>query len=371
MNYSPDGYNPQIDPEYIRQAGQRAAAKRRLRRLGNIFGVAVLAVTLLTELVSVIISGMTYYMRSTLGPAEYGDFSALWNGSEVQNVINIVYSAVVIGGTFLVVYLLNKSDPYAFIPFGKPAPAKYVPLVIIGALGAALAANMVTGYIDTYIFDSWGSDVYNAIMPATPDTALGMILYVIAIVIIPPMIEEFALRGVVMQPLRRFGDGFALIASAFLFAALHSSPIQMAFAFAAGLFFGYADIVTGSLWTSIIIHCLNNAISVVGSVIVDKYGDESKEAMILSVAYYVIIGIAAVAVIVWFNGKNRPRLKKYPLGANEQTAYTQPPAFIPAVRNESPYRIFFLSPGMLIAYICVIWRTFETFASLKILGGIS
>lgn len=367
--YTPPGYQP--DPESVRQTENWFANKRKIRRLGNIFGAAVIAVTILTELVSALIAGLTYYMRDASDTAAYRSFTQIWNGTEVQNIINIFYSAVVIGGTFLVVYLLNKSDPYARIPFGAPKGGKNVPIIIAGALSACLAANLVTGYIDTYIFNSRGQDVYNAVMPSTPDTALGMVLYFVGVAVLPPMIEEFALRGAVMQPLRRFGDSFAIVISAFLFAALHSTPIQILFAFAAGLFIGYATLITGSIWTGIIIHCLNNSVSVIGSMIIDTYGETSEESIFFTGVYYFVIGIGAVATVGWFLMKNRTHLQKSPLVNSGRNVFTPPSPYAPVITNGSLYKIFFTSPGIIVSYFFVVWRLIETFASLKLLGGLS
>ncbi|MCR5783917.1 MAG: CPBP family intramembrane metalloprotease [Clostridia bacterium] len=365
--YPPPAFQP--DPEGMRQAENWLANKRKIRRLGNIFGVAVIAVTLLTELVSGLITGITLFMRSSSDTATYRDFTRVWNGTEVQSIINIFYSAVVIGGTFLVVYLLNKSDPYARIPFLCPKPAGNVPIIIAGALSACLAANLVTGLIDTFIFNSNGQDVYNAVMPSTPDTALGMVLYFVSVALLPPMIEEFALRGVVMQPLRRFGDGFAIVVSAFLFAALHSTPIQIVFAFAAGLFIGYATIITGSVWTGIIIHCLNNSVSVISAIIIDTYGETSSESVIFTYIYYAVIGVGAVATVSWFLRKKRVHLRKSPLVNSGPNAVSPPSPYVPVITNGSLYWVFFSSPGMIIAYFFIAWRLFETLLSLRLLGG--
>ena len=74
------------------------------------------------------------------------------------------------------------------------------------------------------------------------------------------------MRGVVMQPLRKFGDRFAIVASAVLFAILHGNMVQIPFAFVAGLALGYFAIVTNSIWTSVVIHSLNNLSAVIISI---------------------------------------------------------------------------------------------------------
>ena len=80
------------------------------------------------------------------------------------------------------------------------------------------------------------------------DDVFGRIVYFIMVAVVPPLTEELAIRGVIMQPLRRYGDRFAVVASAVLFAVLHGNLIQAPFAFIAGLGIGYAVCITGSLW---------------------------------------------------------------------------------------------------------------------------
>ena len=70
------------------------------------------------------------------------------------------------------------------------------------------------------------------------------------------------MRGVLMGVLRKYGDGFAIIVSALVFGLMHGNLVQIPFAFVLGLFFGYAVIRTGTIWTAVVIHFLNNLLSV-------------------------------------------------------------------------------------------------------------
>ena len=80
------------------------------------------------------------------------------------------------------------------------------------------------------------------------------ILYIINGVVLPAFIEEIVFRGAIMQSLRRFGDGFALLVSSVLFAVVHGNFVQAPYAFLMGLVIGYFVLRTGSLWAGIFIH---------------------------------------------------------------------------------------------------------------------
>lgn len=74
-----------------------------------------------------------------------------------------------------------------------------------------------------------------------------------------PILEEFAFRGILLSSLRRYGDNFAIVASAFLFGLVHYNLYQFFLAFGAGIFFGYG-VIRYSLRFSILLHILNNSL---------------------------------------------------------------------------------------------------------------
>ena len=88
-------------------------------------------------------------------------------------------------------------------------------------------------------------------------------LSLIATAVVPPLVEEFACRGIILGCLRRFGDGFAVLISAILFGLMHGNFDQMPFAFMVGLALGYIVVKTDSLWIAVAVHAANNLVSVV------------------------------------------------------------------------------------------------------------
>ncbi len=93
-----------------------------------------------------------------------------------------------------------------------------------------------------------------------PEEAASAFLFLLNLTVIAPIVEEIVFRGVIMNLLRRFGDCFALLLSSLLFAAVHMNLVQMPNAFIMGLVIGYFTLCTGSLWTGVCIHMLNNAL---------------------------------------------------------------------------------------------------------------
>lgn len=89
----------------------------------------------------------------------------------------------------------------------------------------------------------------------------GTIIYAfLALAILPAFMEEFIFRGAILQGLRKYGDWFAILGSALLFMLIHANIQQTIYQFGFGILAGWLVIKTGSIWTSIAIHAINNGV---------------------------------------------------------------------------------------------------------------
>lgn len=98
---------------------------------------------------------------------------------------------------------------------------------------------------------------------AVPEGPLGFILFFIQSVILPVFFEELLFRGLILKRLRPYGDAFAIIASSLFFAFMHNTLYAMPAIFLLGVIFCLADITCDSLLPSVIMHTVNNGITVV------------------------------------------------------------------------------------------------------------
>ena len=144
--------------------------------------------------------------------------------------------------------------------FKKTEKGLALPLFFFGISFCAFA-NIATGVLDA-IFQEFGIN-YAVPEREYPKGVFGFLICLIATAIVPALIEEFALRGIVLGSLRKYGDTFALIASSICFGIMHSNFEQIPFAFMVGLFLGFSVIKTGSLRVAIAVHFYNNLISVI------------------------------------------------------------------------------------------------------------
>ena len=98
------------------------------------------------------------------------------------------------------------------------------------------------------------------------DTFLAMshnVFGIVSIAIMAPLVEELLFRGAIQGHLLRKGMNpwAALFIASAIFGIVHMNPIQIPFAFAIGMIFGWLYYRTGSLIPGIVGHFINNSIA--------------------------------------------------------------------------------------------------------------
>lgn len=274
------------DPDnslYVRRENE----KYEIKRVGKAAGLIIIAYVLIQNLISILI-----YL-SPIGVIYEKD-------PAMQSVIAIFLSVLGLllpfaaGG-----YFINKGKSIPMVDFRKPVS---IPLMLSAtALGFFVC---LTGNYVTSIFVDLMSEVgitLSAPEFSPPSDFGGRLIYTLSIAVVPALVEEFAVRGVILQPLRKYGDRFAILASALIFAVMHGNLIQAPFALIAGIGIGYAVCITNSIWTGILIHFCNNLYSVIIEFLVADITDMAKLDSIyisLTVVLYAVSIIGSVAFVI-------------------------------------------------------------------------
>lgn len=180
------------------------------------------------------------------------------------------------------------------ISFEKPT-GKVLP-VIIGGIGFCLFSSVATDAAASFF------EFFNYNPPeVTFESAngfFGVVLTFISCAVMPALAEEFAMRGIVLGSMRKFGDGFAIIVSSLIFGFMHASVYQIPFAFLDGILLGYIVIKTSSIWPAVIIHFLNNAISVIFDYLSKAVSAEAVNLIYLAVTViFFILLIVCICII--------------------------------------------------------------------------
>lgn len=112
---------------------------------------------------------------------------------------------------------------------------------------------------------------------------MGDIVYVITFIVISPILEEFAFRGVLLNTLSKYGKYFALIASSIIFALAHGDFLEMIPSFIMGILLGKISLRYKSIKPVCWIHILFNGLLYCLFLIPEKYSLYS--AIVLALIY--------------------------------------------------------------------------------------
>lgn len=360
QNYEPNRFNP---PPFGKKIPHFVPQEIWSREKTNIRKLSVLAasgVLLFILLSSVFGGGMQAVLMvfKNIDGFDYSSFAGKWNSAEFYYAYTIIYSVFIVGGPFFIIgKIAKKKGLLGNIPLDKPKNPRFLPLVVFGAFGVCLFGNIITSYIDVAIETVFGFDMQMPEMAETPRSFVGVLFFYLSTAVVPALIEEIALRGIVMQPLRRYGDMFAVLCSSIIFGLMHCNLMQIPFAFIAGIAIGYAVIVTESVWTGVLIHFLNNAFSVTVSIIEDFYSLESTAYIVANVFFYAFIAVGIAFSVLYAKRYNTYRFRKSPLVNQGKNFYGFPPAYSARISTKTLYKEYLVTAPMIIAFIAVAYET--------------
>lgn len=186
--------------------------------------------------------------------------------------------------------------PDRLLSFDKVRAVKLAPLV-----APSILVIFFTSLTTSVILSFFG-------ITASPVEDVGIIRMLLIHALIPAVPEELLFRYVPLKLIAPYSRKWCIIYSAICFSLIHCSFVQMPYAFVAGFIFILIDVMLGSVWPSIILHFLNNAVSVMWM----KYASGIGASVIFTVA---LVLLAIVSLI--FALKRREEYKTDLIGAFE------------------------------------------------------
>lgn len=179
----------------------------------------------------------------------------------------------------------------------QPVGAGTAVMVVLGGLALCVMADFAVSYSNVF-FNALG--FYYPGSPSLQNgTVTGLLLNLLVSAVLPAILEEMLFRGYVLQTLRPFGDGVAVFGSALLFGLMHTNIVQIPFALLLGLVFGFLVVKTGNILLPMILHFLNNALSVVLEYATLSLDVNTANVVVLT-AFVVIgcVGLVALTVLL-------------------------------------------------------------------------
>lgn len=134
---------------------------------------------------------------------------------------------------------------------------------------------------------------------------------ILAISIVGPVLEEFLFRGAITKALlQQYSPTKAILISALLFGVFHINPAQILPAFLIGILLAWTYYKTASLIPCILMHILNNSLSVYLSI---KFPEaENMDDLISGTPYLIILFGAALLGAVAILWMRRTRITSLP-----------------------------------------------------------
>lgn len=281
--------------------------KKKIRHVSNVMGWANFAVQAL-------MIGLSMLCSQFLVAVGY-PFSKefLESGGMSPTMYYLLVSAVYIVAValpFLLCVMFMHLPVNETFRFEKVGAGTSLLLVLFG-VGFCMITNIPANIIAVILQESGVSAPMPDVVSA--ETPFAIILSAIQIAVIPPLVEELAFRGVILSQLRKFGDGFAVFGSALLFAFYHGNLMQFAFTFLVGLILAFIMIRTNNLWIPIVIHAINNGISLLFD-FVGSYISEEAYQMLNVVLFYGLIVLGIVSFVILFRRRREFFRRRYVAG---------------------------------------------------------
>ena len=185
------------------------------------------------------------------------------NTVQAESFVFLIVSGAVLQLFLLLFYWLftktNKINPVSAPRIQSMPPRNWLLSAAAGI--AALFGLMYT----SFAFDILFQDVFKYKPPVLPDvnTAGRAVLCIVFMGIFPAVCDELIFRGIVLRGLAPLGRTKAVLISAAAFAMAHMSPAQTIHQFLLGIIMGLIAWETGSILAPMLIHFINNALSVV------------------------------------------------------------------------------------------------------------
>lgn len=209
--------------------------------------------------------------------------------SDLYNLYSIIIAIIPI--LVCIVILLIGFNRRFTIKSLKPtvSPKKFVAITALGMGSILLGSNVAA--ITNALMQSFNLKTSEI---AAPEGTLSTVVFLLVYVVLAPVTEEILFRGIILERLRRYGDFFAVLSSAMMFSLMHASLQSFPSAFLSGVFFALISIYSGSPLASMIVHAVNNLLSVL-SIIIAHNVSEAAASAFLTLSINLLAGLSIIA----------------------------------------------------------------------------
>lgn len=198
-----------------------------------------------------------------------------------------IYFIDMVIGTLIPFFIMRKFSKIKLKKLVRKVNATFVDIFVQTIVFFVIC--VVLTYVSNVIFNRLGlnGQLIAGIGFSFEEADLNNVLYILMLLLVSPIMEEYAFRGVLLNSLSRYGKRFALIASATIFALAHNNFAEMIPAFAMGYMLGKTSLRYKSIQVPIVIHILFN-IFIFGLCV-----------MPLAIVKYMAYGLVAICILAF------------------------------------------------------------------------
>ncbi|NCB73412.1 MAG: CPBP family intramembrane metalloprotease [Clostridia bacterium] len=219
--------------------------------------------------------------------------------------------------SFAPLYLIAIPLGYIII---RPLPKLKVPQQSIGfkkflaylAMSYAImyVGNIIGTMLNGGIAQLRGQELINPLEQLL--TGSNIYFELVFVGLLAPVFEELVFRKLLLDRIRAYGEGTAILVSGLCFGLFHGNLFQFFYAFGLGALFAYIYLRTGRVRYTIILHAIINSFSVLLSVLMGSIdlealqnfsGEDPNElinALQGNLAQYAVFGLCMLAIMTLF-----------------------------------------------------------------------
>ena len=282
--------------------------------------------------------------------------------------------ALVLSGITMIWHLIHfKYVKFNLKSFGEVSGktiALSIPLIVAGMIFANLCCEFLN--LPDYI-------------QATSYAMSRNVFGILSITVMAPLVEELLFRGAIQGHLLQRGIKPlpAILFSSAIFGLIHMNPIQIPFAFAIGLIFGWLYYRTGSLVPGIIGHFINNSIATLQMAMMTEEELNTKTIEWLGEAPTYALMATSLAVTIGmflYLKKHLPVIRDYTLCHPEQSEKSETIHIVKEEHHQMKENkkaqkdfeqdVISLKIYVYISFLWVIWEFYEVFKACNNGGGV-
>ena len=162
-------------------------------------------------------------------------------------------------------------------------------------------------------------------------------------VLLPAVLEEFFFRGALQPALEGGSFWSAMLISALSFALVHGDLTNLAGPFVCGLVYAYMTYITGSVWSAVLAHLINNGMTFVIGYMLRKYiavGLWEYFLLAVVVLFFLFLYLAMGRLERLVERGRVPRIKRAPLSKALASAVFSPGIWVLVVLLPEKYCIY-------------------------------